>query len=483
MKPALSFRLVQTCLLLTLGAAHAAPLTGAFSWTNLGYANSDTLVGLSTSKTYLENVNLQGAAITVNSVPFAASSGANPTGTGWALTGAPSTYAGGGTNPPGQLGVLTNDFVFGGTSTLSLSGLTVGQDYIVTYYARSWESTGARVQSLSANNNGPSGVTYDLDNGAAGQGELELLRYTFQATATTQTITAAPTTVNSMHLYGFGVEQFGFNKSWSSGGTWSTATWSPTGTPNAQGANANFAAQAAPTAINLDANVTLGHLQLDGSNPWTLNSSTNNTLTLQADAGGVSVLSVPTGSHTINVATTWANDLLKTGPGKLVFAGPLTGANRKVTLVDGTLEISNSTAQSLTGAVSGSGSLTKSGNGTLTLVSKSSYDGQTTVNAGTLKLQGTPTAGTGTVVTGTWAPGSAYTFSAAANNLLAGLSPTTVLNPIAAQSPNGGGTTSTVAALTNGAAPADPHQSSELSVRPQKSQCVEQVGFPEARAG
>ncbi|MEI7911913.1 MAG: autotransporter-associated beta strand repeat-containing protein [Verrucomicrobiota bacterium] len=449
MKPRFSSRLVQTCLLFSLGAAHAAPLTGAFSWTNLGYANSDTLVGLSTSKTYLENVNLNGAAILVNSVPFAGSSGANPTGTGWAITGAPSTYAGGGTNPAGQLGVLTNVFIYGGTSTLSLSGLTVGQDYIVTYYARSWESTGARAQSLSANNNGPSGVTYDMDYAAAGQGELELLRYTFQATATTQTITAAPVvTANSMHLYGFGVEQLSFNKSWAGGGTWSTAVWSPTGVPNAQGANANFTAQGAPTAINLDANVTLGHLQLDGSNGWTLNSTTNKTLTLQADAGGVSVLSVPSGSHTISAATTWSNDLLKTGPGKLVLAGPITGTNKKVTLGDGTLEISNSTPLTLSGVISGGGSLTKSGSSTLTLASKSSYGGQTTVNAGTLKLQGTPTAGTGTVVTGAWTTANTYTFSPAANNLLAGLSPTANFGV-----GNQGNGTAAVTALTDGASP------------------------------
>ena len=451
MKPELSSRLVQTCLLLTLGAAHAAPLTGAFSWTNLGYANSDTLVGLSSGKTYLENVNLNGALIQVNSVPFAASSGANPTGTGWVFTGAPSTYnAGGQTNPGGQLGVLTNDFIYGSTSTLSLSGLTVGQDYIVTYYNKSWESTGNRIQLLSANNNGPSGVVYDEDGAAAGQGELELLRYTFQATATTQTITAAPAVAGTtMHLYGFGVEPLSFNKSWSSGGTWSTAVWSPTGAPNAQGANANFTAQGSPTAINLDANVTLGHLQFDGSNAWTLNSSTGKTLTLLADAGGVSVLSVPSGSHTISTPTTWSNDLLKTGTGKLVFAGPITATNRKVTLVDGILEIGNSTAQSLTAAISGSGSLTKGGTGTLTLASKNTYSGQTTVNAGTLKLQGTPTAGTGTVVTGAWTTANSYTFSPAANNLLAGLSPTANFGATS----QGAESTATATVLTDGAAP------------------------------
>jgi len=57
-----------------------------------------------------------------------------------------------------------------------------------------------------------------------------------------------------------------------------------------------------------------------------------------------------------------------------------------------------------------------------------------------------------------------------------GFSPATdLLTPIAAL----GGTSLLMAYALN----LDPNQSSELSVRPQKSQCVEQVGFPEARAG
>lgn len=385
--------LLATCVLLSFGSSHAAPLNGQFSWANLGTGNSDALVGLSTSKTYLENVNLLGGALTINGIPFAASGGANPSGTGlggstWAITGQTSTFGSGGTNPGGTLGSLTNDFIYGGNpGALTLGGLTLGQHYILTFYSRAWDPAGGRTQWLTASD-GPGGVYYDEDYAATGQGALELLRYTFQATGTNQTITFKPEVgATSMHLYGFGTEQLNFDNAWAGGGDWTTATWGPAGTPNSQGANASFTAQGSPTAINLDADQTVGHVQFDGANAWTLSSSTSKALTLQADAGGLSVLSAPVGTHTIATAMTWSNDVLKSGAGTLVLSGPLADNGKKITITDGALEIATSGTQSLAGVISGSGSLRKSGAGTLTVSGRNSYAGQTTVNGGTLQLQ------------------------------------------------------------------------------------------------
>ena len=50
------------------------------------------------------------------------------------------------------------------------------------------------------------------------------------------------------------------------------------------------------------------------------------------------------------------------------------------------LIFANPFAQTFTGTISGSGSVTKSGNGTLTLNAANSYSGDTTISAGTLKL-------------------------------------------------------------------------------------------------
>ena len=393
MKPKFASRLLASSIFLSFSSSHAAVQNGQFSWANLGNGNSDASVGLSSSKTYLENVNLLGGALTINGVSFATSGGANPSGTGlggttWALAGQTATFGGGGTNPGGQLGSLTNDFVYGGNpGSLTLGNLTVGQHYIVTFYSRAWDAAGGRTQWLTASD-GPAGVYYDEDYTAAGQGALELLRYTFQASGTNQTITLNPEVGGStMHLYGFGAEQLNFDNAWAGGGDWSSATWGPAGTPNSAGANASFSAQGTPTTINLDANQTLGHLHFDGANAWTLASSTSKTLTLQADAGGVSVLSAPVGTHTISTPMTWSNDVLKTGAGTLVLAGPLADNGKKIALTDGALEIANSAAQTLAGVISGSGSLRKSAAGTLTLSGRNTYTGQTTVNGGTLKLQ------------------------------------------------------------------------------------------------
>ncbi|MES2661352.1 MAG: autotransporter-associated beta strand repeat-containing protein [Verrucomicrobiota bacterium] len=395
MKPKSATRLVATCVLLSLGSSHAAPLNGQFSWANLGTGNSDTLVGLSTSKTYLENVNLFGGALTINGVPFTGSGALNPSGTGlggttWAIAGMANTFASGGTNPGGQLGALTNDFIYSAgsnTGTLTLGGLTVGQHYILTFYSRAWDPAGGRTQWLTASD-GPAGVYYDQDYTAAGQGALELLRYTFQATGTNQTISIKPEVGGTaMHLYGFGTEQLNFDKSWVSGGDWTTATWSSAGAPNSQGANANFTTQGSPTAINLDASQTVGHVQFNGANAWTLSSATSSTLTLQADAGGSSVLSAPVGTHTISTAMTWSSDVLKTGAGTIVLSGPLADNGKKITITEGALDIANSGAQSLAGIISGSGNLHKSGAGTLTVTGRNNYAGQTTVNGGILKLQ------------------------------------------------------------------------------------------------
>jgi len=56
---------------------------GTFSSAYLGIGNSDGLVGLTNNKTYLNAVNLNGGALTINGVSFAASSGANPAGANW----------------------------------------------------------------------------------------------------------------------------------------------------------------------------------------------------------------------------------------------------------------------------------------------------------------------------------------------------------------------------------------------------------------
>ena len=128
----------------------------------------------------------------------------------------------------------------------------------------------------------------------------------------------------TMHQYGFTVERT-FNNGWTGGTDWTTANWS-VAAPVGAGTSATFSAQPTASTINLDAAVTVGHVQFEGANAWTLASSLGHSLTLQVDVGGVSNVSAKGGTHTISTNITLANNLLKTGAGTLAigmgFNGP-----------------------------------------------------------------------------------------------------------------------------------------------------------------
>src|SRR5262249_4678649 len=65
----------------------------------------------------------------------------------------------------------------------------------------------------------------------------------------------------------------------------------------------------------------------------------------------------------------------------------------QVTLGSGTLTTGDSTNTTFAGSISGTGGLVKQGSGVFTLSGSNSYSGTTTVNAGTLLVNGTHTGG------------------------------------------------------------------------------------------
>ena len=84
--------------------------------------------------------------------------------------------------------------------------------------------------------------------------------------------------------------------------------------------------------------------------------------------------------------------------GTLVLGGTLNGGNYGGTISDsGALVMTNSAAQTLSGAISGTGSFAQSGTGTTTLSVGNSYSGGTTVNAGQLLAGAANAFGTGTL--------------------------------------------------------------------------------------
>ncbi len=320
-----------------LGLVAALPSFGggAFSTSGpLGNGNLDASIGLNAAKTYTHAYNIRGGDVTINGVSFTGVNNFTGVDGSFSMSGWNLMSSGGSTIGAGSgLNALLAAFNYNNSeNVLSLSNLGAGKTYVLTFYNKAWGSAGNdRVLAVTSS----SGAATTFDENMGGDVNANLLRYTFTASSDSEWVKFATLISGTMHFYGFTTEQV-FNNAWSGGADWTTATWGTPGVPNSRGANASFPAQGSPTAINLNAPVTVGHLQFDGANAWTLSGA--NTLTLQADVGGVSVLSTPTGAHTISTAVTLDNALIKEGSGSLTLAGTVSGAG-SVTVDAGTLEI------------------------------------------------------------------------------------------------------------------------------------------------
>ncbi|GFZ92994.1 autotransporter-associated beta strand repeat-containing protein [Dyella caseinilytica] len=122
----------------------------------------------------------------------------------------------------------------------------------------------------------------------------------------------------------------------------------------------------------------------DSTNTFTLGQSLSGGGALGKSGAGTVVL---TGNNSYDGGTTISAGTLQIGNGGT--AGAVTGnvAN------NGTLVFDRSDAVSFEGVISGSGSLTKQGAGTLTLMGANSYAGITIINAGTLQIGNGSTSG------------------------------------------------------------------------------------------
>jgi autotransporter-associated beta strand protein len=347
-------RVVFPLLALLSVSSVAFAQNGVFSWAGLGSGNQDANVGLTNTKTYLNAVDAGGWGGTVNGVTFARGNfNSNPSGSNYAVTGAGSTFFRDPINLGGELGKVVLDFVHGSgssTQTVTLSGLTAGEFYTTTFYNFAWDNN-SRAQAITTTG----GASTTFNQNFNGQNNANVLRYGFVASGTNEAITFTPVNAGAtFHNSAFTTEQ-AFNKTYVSGGDWTTAAWSTAGAPNAVGANADFTAQAAPTTLNLNAAQTVGNLRFAGTNGWTVSGS--NTLTLQADVGGRAILAATSGTHTIATPTDWSSDLWVSGAGRLELSGQVGTTSR---------------------------GLTKSGVGTLVLSGSNAFSGVTDITAGTL---------------------------------------------------------------------------------------------------
>ena len=154
------------------------------------------------------------------------------------------------------------------------------------------------------------------------------------------------------------------------GGTstnWSTnGNWTPSGDPNSDNSSATFTGSPANQPA-MDANRTVKLLNFNTTTPITISGAS--TLTMQAAAGSAEIVLL-SGAHTI--------------------ACPVALASATTIQVDAGCQLT------ITGAISGSGTLTKTGSGTLILSVANSYTGATTISAGSVRLgNGTALGGTG----------------------------------------------------------------------------------------
>jgi autotransporter-associated beta strand protein len=151
-----------------------------------------------------------------------------------------------------------------------------------------------------------------------------------------------------------------------------TATW---------GADLNFGATSGAPR----------NLVFGGSGNWTVNSNLNG-VGIQVTKSGAGTLSL---TNAANAAIDIV--LIDSGTLKVDGAGTLRSGNYTQTFINnGTFHYNSSAAQSIGSAISGTGALIKGGSSVLTLTGNNSYSGNTTVDAGTLKIGSAGQLGTGT---------------------------------------------------------------------------------------
>ena len=141
-------------------------------------------------------------------------------------------------------------------------------------------------------------------------------------------------------------------------GNWGTASnWTPS-EPDAATATAYFGPMiTAPRTITLNAPKTVGAMVFNNANAYTIAGV--NTLTI-GDGGSAQAIQVSNGSHTISAGLALASNT--------------------------TFEIATSQAMTVSGQVSGTGSLTKASGGTLVLSATNSYTGDTVINGGVIEF-------------------------------------------------------------------------------------------------
>lgn len=177
------------------------------------------------------------------------------------------------------------------------------------------------------------------------------------------------------YFSGTGTGDIGFNNAAALGGTGSTITVEPSG------AGAAFFASSGNTT---DVAIDIGS---DATFTW--NGSIGNTTTLSGVISGAGTFTKVSGETVVLTgANTHTGPLtVSAGTLRLGGAGSLSGGSYAGAVTNNaTLNIDTTAAQTLSGAITGTGRLVKSNSGTLTLTGPNAYTGGTVVQSGIVAL-------------------------------------------------------------------------------------------------
>jgi concanavalin A-like lectin/glucanase superfamily protein len=170
------------------------------SWT------SDADSTISAGKTYTHAVNLNGGifgAVVVNGVQFTNPEGR--TGANWLLDGAPNGTGGGAINIDGDSALLVSGFYYSEPASLTLTGLTPSQEYVLTFYTKGWGDAGIRFVRLATSDDGR---TVEYDENIDGDGNGHIFSHTYTAPESGELVVdfEARVSANTWHHYAFSNE-------------------------------------------------------------------------------------------------------------------------------------------------------------------------------------------------------------------------------------------------------------------------------------
>ncbi len=185
--------------------------------------------------------------------------------------------------------------------------------------------------------------------------------------------------------------------------TWDIATttkWLFGGSPStyfSDGATANFDDTASTATVNLAANVSPYSVTFSNSTlSYTVNSANGSGI-----GGGTTLTKLGSGTTTLTTTNTFTGGININGGGTLAIggAGLLGGGSYAGNIANySTFNYNSTAAQTLSGIISQSGTLLKSGAGTLTLSGANAYNGNTVHRQGTLNLTGAAKSGSGSIL-------------------------------------------------------------------------------------